>query len=58
VQVLIHTGVVNYMEFQPVAGSYVYRGGDVHKVPNTGKDAMNSVRPSPIRRQRMLLHSF
>jgi len=42
VKVLIHTGVVNYMEFQPVAGSFVYRGGDVHKVPNTGKDAMNS----------------
>jgi RAB protein geranylgeranyltransferase component A len=34
------------MEFQPVAGSFVYRGGDVHKVPNTGKDAMNSVSSS------------
>lgn len=42
VKTLIHTGVVNYMEFRPVDGSFVYRGGNVHKVPNTGKDAMNS----------------
>jgi RAB protein geranylgeranyltransferase component A len=32
VKVLIKTGVVNYMEFRPVDGSFVFRKGAVHKV--------------------------
>ena len=32
VRILIHTGITKYFEFQKAAGSYVYKGGKIHKV--------------------------
>jgi len=52
VKVLIKTGVVNYMEFRPVDGSFVFRKGAVHKVPNTPKDAMGSSLMSTMEKTR------
>jgi len=54
VKVLIKTGVVNYMEFKPVDGSYVYRKGTVHKVPNTPKMAMSTSLMSTMEKTRVV----
>jgi len=57
VKVLIHTGVANYMEFKPVDGSFVYRGGKtggkIYKVPTTPKDAMKSGMLGMVEKGRM-----
>ena len=42
VQLLIHTGVTRYLEFKSVEGSFVYKGGKVHKVPADEKEALGS----------------
>eukprot|EP00727_Mastigamoeba_balamuthi_P014235 m51a1_g9434 putative rab gdp dissociation inhibitor alpha (451) ;mRNA; f:435516-437591 len=42
VQMLLHTDVTRYLEFKSVAGSYVYRGGKIHKVPATDGEALRS----------------
>jgi len=56
VKVLIHTKVASYMEFKPVDGSYVYRGGKdprIHKVPITPKEAMKTSMLSVMEKGRM-----
>ena len=54
-QVLIHTGVANYMEFKPVDGSFVYssKAGKVCKVPATPTDAMKSSLMGMMEKTRM-----
>jgi len=42
VKLLIHTGVTRYLEFKSVEGSYVYKGGKIHKVPANEKEALGS----------------
>lgn len=42
VSMLIHTDVKRYLEFRSIAGSYVFRGGKIHKVPATDADALKS----------------
>lgn len=42
VKMLIHSGVTRYLEFKSVEGSYVYKGGKVHKVPADAKEALAS----------------
>lgn len=42
VKLLIHTGVTRYLEFKSVEGSYVYKGGKIHKVPADEKEALSS----------------
>ncbi|XP_001623557.2 rab GDP dissociation inhibitor alpha [Nematostella vectensis] len=43
VKILVHTGVATkYMNFKQIEGSFVYRGGSVHKVPANEKEALNS----------------
>lgn len=39
VKILVHTEVTRYLDFKVVEGSYVYKGGKVHKVPGTEEDA-------------------
>lgn len=42
-KLLIHTDVTRYLEFKQIEGSYVYkRGGNVHKVPASDKEALAS----------------
>ena len=43
-KLLIHTGVTRYLEFKSVEGSYVYKGGKIHKVPANEKEALGSCR--------------
>lgn len=43
VQILVHTDVTRYLEFQQIAGSYVYReGSGICKVPSTEMEALAS----------------
>eukprot|EP00128_Syssomonas_multiformis_P018289 Colp12_sorted_trinity150504_noHs@27758 len=42
VKMLIHTDVTRYLEFRSVEGSYVFKGGKVHKVPVTEGEAIAS----------------
>lgn len=42
VSLLIHTDVKRYLEFRSIAGSFVFRGGKIHKVPVTDADALKS----------------
>ncbi|VDQ04486.1 unnamed protein product [Trichobilharzia regenti] len=42
VKILIHTGVTRYLEFRSVEGSYVYQGGNVHKVPCNESEALST----------------
>ena len=55
-QVLIHTGVHNYMEFKSVDGSFVYssKAGKVCKVPATPEDAMSSSLMGMMEKTRMV----
>lgn len=39
VKILLYTEVTRYLDFKVVEGSYVYKGGKVHKVPASEKDA-------------------
>ena len=41
-KLLIHTGVTRYLEFKSVEGSYVYKGGKIHKVPANETEALAS----------------
>ena len=41
-KILIHTGVTRYLEFKSIEGSYVYKGGKIHKVPATETEALSS----------------
>lgn len=42
IKVLIHTDVVKYLEFKACDGSYVYKGGKIHKVPSSDMEALKS----------------
>ncbi|KAL8609899.1 Rab GDP dissociation inhibitor beta [Nucella lapillus] len=42
VKLLVHTGVTRYLEFKSVEGSYVYKEGQIYKVPADEKEAMGS----------------
>eukprot|EP00456_Euglypha_rotunda_P083614 TRINITY_DN8310_c0_g1_i15.p1 TRINITY_DN8310_c0_g1~~TRINITY_DN8310_c0_g1_i15.p1 ORF type:complete len:299 (-),score=40.13 TRINITY_DN8310_c0_g1_i15:4-900(-) len=42
VKVLLHTRVTRYLEFKSVAGSYVYKGDQVHKTPSNSKEAWDT----------------
>eukprot|EP00033_Pygsuia_biforma_P001535 GCRY01001730.1.p1 GENE.GCRY01001730.1~~GCRY01001730.1.p1 ORF type:complete len:441 (-),score=107.41 GCRY01001730.1:127-1449(-) len=42
VKILLHTRVHRYLEFKCVDGSFVYRGGKIHKVPATDGEALKS----------------
>ncbi|MFH4975420.1 hypothetical protein AB6A40_002129 [Gnathostoma spinigerum] len=42
VKLLIHTGVTRYLEFKSIEGSYVYKGGRVHKVPADETEALRT----------------
>ncbi|XP_055365197.1 rab GDP dissociation inhibitor alpha isoform X2 [Betta splendens] len=42
VKILVHTEVTRYVDFKVIEGSYMYKGGKVHKVPATEEDAHNS----------------
>lgn len=42
VKMLIHTDVTRYLDFRSVAGSYVYSGGKIYKVPATDTEALKS----------------
>lgn len=43
VKILIYTGVNNYLDFKQVGGSFVWKkGGEVHKVPATEKEAVTT----------------
>ena len=42
VKLLIHTGVTRYLEFKSIEGSYVVKGGKIHKVPADEKEALAS----------------
>ena len=39
---LIKTDVTKYLDFKVIDGSYVYKGGKLHKVPATEKEALSS----------------
>lgn len=40
VRLLISTGVTTYLEFKSAAGSYVYKGGKIFKVPASAKEGL------------------
>ena len=42
VRALVHTGVVKYLEFKAVDGSYVLNKGRVERVPATDYEALKS----------------
>uniref|UniRef100_A0A3Q1EXQ6 Rab GDP dissociation inhibitor n=1 Tax=Acanthochromis polyacanthus TaxID=80966 RepID=A0A3Q1EXQ6_9TELE len=42
VKILVHTEVTRYLDFKVIEGSYVYKGGKLHKVPATEEDAHSS----------------
>lgn len=42
VKILLHTDVTKYLEFKVVDGSYVFKGGKVHKVPASDTEALKS----------------
>ena len=41
-KMLLYTDVTRYLDFKAVEGSYVFRGGKVHKVPSTEAEATAS----------------
>lgn len=42
VKLLLHTDVTRYLEFKSIEGSYVYKKGNIHKVPATEGEALSS----------------
>ncbi|KAM8980812.1 rab GDP dissociation inhibitor alpha-like [Sarcophilus harrisii] len=42
VKMLVYTEVTNYLEFKVVEGSFVYKGGQIYKVPSTEAEALAS----------------
>lgn len=51
--ILYHTNVKRYVKFSSVAGSYVYKGGSIHKVPATTYEALSSPILSFFEKRRM-----
>jgi len=41
-KILVHTDVTRYLEFKQIAGSFVYRDGQISKVPSTEMEALKS----------------
>jgi len=41
-KMLLHSKVTNYLEFKSIDGSYVFKGGKVHKVPCKPEEALRS----------------
>jgi Rab GDP dissociation inhibitor len=41
-KMLLHTKVTRYLDFKSIAGSYVYKGGQILKVPATPEEALRS----------------
>lgn len=41
-KMLLHTKVTRYLDFKSIAGSYVYKGGKILKVPATPEEALRS----------------
>jgi Rab GDP dissociation inhibitor len=41
-KMLLHTKVTRYLDFKSIAGSYVYKGGKILKVPATPAEALSS----------------
>ena len=41
-KILVHTDVTRYLEFKQIAGSFVYRDGNISKVPSTEMEAVKS----------------
>ena len=39
-KMLLHTKVTRYLDFKSIAGSYVYKGGKILKVPATPEEAL------------------
>jgi len=42
VKALLHTNVTRYLDFKAIGGSYVFRGGKIHKVPSDEGEALKS----------------
>ncbi|XP_053200121.1 rab GDP dissociation inhibitor beta [Scomber japonicus] len=42
VRMLLITQVTRYLDFKVIEGSYVYKGGKIHKVPSTETEALSS----------------
>ena len=42
VKLLVYSKVTKYLEFKQIEGSYVYKGGNVYKVPTNDKEAVSS----------------
>ncbi|KAI8078013.1 GDP dissociation inhibitor [Gilbertella persicaria] len=53
VRFLTHTDVTRYLEFKQIAGSYVYSGGKVSKVPANGAEALSSPLMGIFEKRRM-----
>ncbi|KAI9470996.1 MAG: GDP dissociation inhibitor [Benjaminiella poitrasii] len=53
VRFLTHTDVTRYLEFKQIAGSYVYSGGRVSKVPANGSEALSSPLMGIFEKRRM-----
>jgi len=41
-KMLLHSKVTNYLEFKSIGGSYVFKKGQIHKVPSTPEEALKS----------------
>lgn len=41
-KMLLHTKVTRYLDFKSIAGSFVYKGGKIMKVPATPQEALNT----------------
>lgn len=41
-KMLLHTKVTRYLDFKSIAGSFVYKGGKIVKVPATPQEALNT----------------
>lgn len=39
---LLITKVTQYLDFKVIEGSFVYKGGKIHKVPSTETEALSS----------------
>lgn len=53
VRFLTHTDVTRYLEFKQIAGSYVYSGGRVSKVPANASEALSSPLMGIFEKRRM-----
>ncbi len=42
VKMLLYTEVTRYLDFKVIEGSFVYKGGKIHKVPCTETETHNS----------------